>query len=704
MKNKFSIYLLFAGLFSAGAQEKNKDSVAVNGLKEVVVTAQFEPQSLKKSIHNVRVITAADIKNLAANTLGDVLNQYLNITVRPSSSSGRSTVSMFGLDAGYFKVLVDNVPLVNEGGLGNNTDLSQINLNDIEQIEIIEGSMGVTHGANAVSGILNIITKKSSEYKWNISATTQEETVGNEFAFFDEGKHIQNLKIAHNINENWFVSVGGNHNDFQGYLGDEQGKNYSFNDGTRGYTWLPKEQWQGNALLSYKKNNFRAFYKFEILKEKIDFYDSSVQSLFNSEYGSYKGADDERYFTDRFYHHLNVVGKLFSQLNYNVSLSHQYQKREVETFNYNITYDLESNNEKQKDQSMEVFYSIGTLSNFFKEKKFDLQLGYEAVKNNGFSIVSGENQTEEAVRKEIDNIDFFAVSEIKINDKFSIRPGGRYSIQSLFENQYALSLGTRYLLPKNFETRISFGKSFRTPTFEELYSRNIFDGHYFVGNENLTPEKSTSYEASIKKQTSFKNNVTLSNSLMVSFTDVSDRITQAYIGNQGATPMYEYINISKYNSINFSLTNQLKYGNWNFSLGFSLTGISRLIDNLEYAATDDKYLYNFNINNSISYTIPKWETTFSAYYKYTGKTQIYAESGDGYVLSDIEPYSWLDVSARKLFWKKKIEATIGARNLFNIKSVNQSNLNQGVAHAQSSQMLLAYGRSYFIKLTYNLNF
>ena len=126
-------------------------------------------------------------------------------------------------------------------------------------------------------------------------------------------------------------------------------------------------------------------------------------------------------------------------------------------------------------------------------------------------------------------------------------------------------LGTRYLLPKNFETRISFGKSFRTPTFEELYSRNIFDGHYFVGNENLTPEKSTSYEASIKKQTSFKNNVTLSNSLMVSFTDVSDRITQAYIGNQGATPMYEYINISKYNSINFSLTNQLKYGNWNFS-------------------------------------------------------------------------------------------------------------------------------------------
>ena len=79
------------------------------------------------------VITQADIQNLAANNLADVLNQYLNIMATPNSKTGRSTVSMFGLDAQYFKILVDNVPLANEGGLGNNTDLSQINLNDIEK-------------------------------------------------------------------------------------------------------------------------------------------------------------------------------------------------------------------------------------------------------------------------------------------------------------------------------------------------------------------------------------------------------------------------------------------------------------------------------------------------------------------------------------------------------------------------------------------
>ena len=318
--------------FSAFSQEKFQDTTSTSQLEEVVVTGQFEPQSINKSVFNVKVITSQDIQNLAANNLGDVLNQYLNITVRPSGSDGRSTVSLFGLDAQYFKILVDNVPLVNEAGLGNNIDLSQINLNDIEQIEIIEGSMGVTHGANAVSGILNIITKKNSTHKWSIFATAQEETVNNEFALFDKGRHIQSLKVSHKLSENWFVSLGGNRNDFQGYLGEKEGPNHVENDGLRGYNWLPKEQINSNALISYSKDDFRIFYKFEYLDEKVEFFNSVVQSGFNTQLGSYRYSDDKRYFTDRYYHHLNGVGKLFSKLHYNVSVSHQKQARNVEDF------------------------------------------------------------------------------------------------------------------------------------------------------------------------------------------------------------------------------------------------------------------------------------------------------------------------------------------------------------------------------------
>lgn len=700
---KIIAILFFACASSSWAQAI--DTTKTIDLKDVVVTGQFEPQSLKKSVHNVRVITSQDIKNLAANNLGDVLNQYLNITVRPSSSTGRSTVSMFGLDAQYFKILVDNIPLVNEAGFGNNVDLSQINLNDIERIEIIEGSMGVTHGANAVSGILNIITKKSNTNKWAISTTLQEETVGDEYELFDQGNRFQNLKISHNLSNNWFASVGVNRNDFQGYLNNLKGKNHDENNGLRGHRRLPKELWNSSALINYRKGNFQAFYKFENMNEQIDFYNRVVQSGFSSELGAYKYGDDIRYFTNRFFHHLNAVGKLFSKVNYNISLSHQLQERNVEKFRYNISARNEMNNNKFKDQSMEVLYSVGNFTNFFNHDKIDLQLGYELVRNSGFSLVEGENSTTKTIREQLDNYDVFAISEVKFSDNFSLRPGARYSFQSKFDNQYAISLGARQLFKHNLEMRASVGKSFRTPNFEELFTEIVFSGHYFVGNENLIPETSISYEASIKKRFSFGSDVTVSTNFIASFMDIKDRIDMALIGFDETTnnPMYQYININKYNMWNVSMNNQLEYNQWRFNLGASLVGISRLINDGEFTS-DDKYLYSFNLNSSISYNIEKWNTIASLYYKFTGKTQQFVAGQQGYTLSDIESYNWLDASIQKNFLNNKLELTIGARNLFNITDINQTNLNQGGGHSVSSQILLAYGTSYFTKLTYNLNF
>jgi outer membrane receptor for ferrienterochelin and colicins len=683
-----------------------KDSISVGGkLSEVVITAQFEPQSIKKSVFNVHVISKMDIHNLAATNLSDVLNQYLNSTVRPSGTSGRSTVSLFGLDAQYFKILVDNVPLVNEAGLGNNTDLSQINLSDVEQIEIVEGSMGVTYGANAVSGVLNIITKKSSQNKWNISASVQEETVGKEYSFFDQGRHIQSLKINHSINDHWFVSMGVNRNDFQGFLDDKKGKEYAETDFTRGYSWLPKEQLNGTVLLAYKKDNFRMFYKFEVLDEDVDYYNSTVQSGYNSQLGSYRYANDKRYLTNRYFHNLNATGKIVSKLNYNVSLSHQKQERNVADFKYYLYTQDETDNNTVRDQSMEVLYSSGTLSNFFNTKIVDLQLGYEIVNNNGFSLVQEANNSIVPIRKRLDNYDFFASSEINISQRLAVRPGIRFSSQSQFDNQYASSLGFRYSFDKGIDYRISYGKSFRTPNFNELYSKQIFDGHFFTGNENLIPEQSTSYETSVKKISYFNSGLQLSNMVTGSFLNVDDRIDMALIGFNEDTgnPMYQYINVSKYQMWNVSTVNQFQKGNFNFNLGASFIGVSQEIDNQVFAS-DDRFLYSFNLNSSLSYTFPKWETTFSAYYKYSGKTQQFVEGNAEYVISEIGDSNWLDASIRKSFFNTKVEAIIGARNLFDVTNLLQSGSNSEAAHVSSSNVMLAYGRSYFIKLTYNLNF
>src|SRR5690606_1946550 len=127
---RFTFLLLSVGI---GLAQPAQDSIT-EAIPEIVVTGQFEPQSVKKSVFNVRVISSKDIKQLAANNLSDVLNQYLNINIRPDSQTGRSTVSLLGLDGQYFKVLMDNVPMVSDNGLGNNIDLTQINLDQVERI------------------------------------------------------------------------------------------------------------------------------------------------------------------------------------------------------------------------------------------------------------------------------------------------------------------------------------------------------------------------------------------------------------------------------------------------------------------------------------------------------------------------------------------------------------------------------------------
>ncbi|MDO4881068.1 MAG: TonB-dependent receptor [Capnocytophaga sp.] len=697
---KFALFfsVLFLGTQNIVAQKDTLNTKKIIKLDEVVVSAQIEPQSVKKSIKNVQVISQQQIKNLGATNLGDVLNQYINITVVPDVNSGGSTVSLFGLDGSYFKILVDNVPLVNENGFGNNTDLSQINLDDIERIEIIEGSMGVTHGANAVSGILNIITKRKANNKWDILYSAQEESIGKEYNFTDKGRHIQSVKISHNLTENWMITAGTVRNKNNGFFDDFGGKNVLSDTQKRGYKFLPRTNIQTNALLNYKKNNFNAFYKFELMNQDVSFFNRNVQSGYGQAYGAYKYGNDRRLYYDRQFHHLNFNGTSF--INYNLSFSYQKQTREEEKFRYIINHRKEINNERKKAESMQVFYSKGDFAKSFYDKKLALSLGYEITLNNGFAIVSAPQNRTKEINANLDNYDAFLVSEYHFTDNFSISAGGRYSWQSLFENQNSLSFGTRYLLPYNIEWRASLGKSFRTPSFEELYSEVIFSNHYVVGNPDLLPENSLSLDTSFKKTTSFANGTMLKNQISLSRNRIKDWITRVRTGTEGGTPIYKNINVSEYKYINLATTNNVLIHNFDINLGASFTWSSQLIDTYQYQ-TDDRVFLNVAANLGVTYKIPKWDASVSAYYKWKGKTQEWVTLFDNYAFGNIDTYDWLDVSAKKTFFNKNLELILGVRNVLNIIDVRTSLDMLGREYIRNTP--LGNGRTFFVKLAYNLN-
>src|SRR5690606_33200166 len=196
---------------------------------------------------------------------------------------------------------------------------------------------------------------------------------------------------------------------------------------------------------------------------------------------------------------------------------------------------------------------------------------------------------------------------------------------------------------------------YRTPNFDELYTRNIFDGHYFIGNENLTPEKSWSFEVSVKK-TSYINQSKFSNQIMLSANNIKDLITNAHVRDLGATPVYENINISKYNSLNISTTNFYTINNFDLCLGGSFIWISQLIDTGNNKTPND-LLFTYNLNASVSYFIPFLNTNVAAYYKYTSVMPTWVMSNDGYVISNQDAYHFLDASARKKFFKESLEVS-----------------------------------------------
>jgi len=708
-KNKFAFYFFIFLSHIGFTQNIEQDTTKVEKLNEIVITGQYNPQSIKKSVHNVIVIKRDQIENQAANNLADLLNFNLNLTVIPNSQTGRSTISFFGLNSEYFNILVDNIPLVSDNGVGNNIDLTQINLDDIERIEIVEGAMGVEYGANAVSGVINIITKKSIDSDWKLQATLQEETVNNEYAWFDKGRHIQALNIGHNFNDNWFAKIGFNRNQFAGFWDNKEGKDHYQNDGLRGYEWLPKTQFTSNAFLNYNSEAFNLNYKFEYFNETLNFYGETVRPNIDTQtQTSNPSATDKIYTTNRFVNNLNINGHLNSGANYNASFSYQQQERDLSEFNYYILTEEKTDQTDKTYQSSKVLYSKGRINNLIKRDNFNFELGYEVRYIEGYDTQATGEYTQGDKTNSQTNIALFGSAEYDFSNAFSIRPGIRYEHNSMFDSKVTTSLTARYLMKHGFELRANVGTSYRTPNFEELYYYFVDSNHDVRGNENLDPENGFTAFVNLKKR-SWINDISLLNTLKLSYVDVQDKIDIAIVNT---LPLqYQFINIDAYKLWGLTSENALKTDRWTFKLGATLQGISR-INNNEPNAKDD-FLYSYQLNTSSTYHLKEWDTFITLLLKYQGSQEQYAATGDTddlgnniYEKQTTDGYGWLDASIKKSFFNNKLTTTLGARNLLDITNVNvESSNSSGAIHASGNQsLLLGYGRSFYLKLTYNLNF
>ncbi|HMU73174.1 MAG TPA: TonB-dependent receptor plug domain-containing protein, partial [Ferruginibacter sp.] len=235
--------LCTATMINAQNKLTNDTSWYSKDLSEVVVTGQYKPQTVKKSVYQVRIINSERIKLSGATTVQQVLNNQVGFRFSNDNTLGTTDVQLMGMSGRNVKILLDGVPMVDRGD--TRESLNQVDINSIERIEIVEGPMSVIFGSDALAGVINIITKKHVKDDLSVSANIQEETAGTEYHPFNyKGVHMQNLNLAYK-KSNWTLSVGGTHNDFNGYGGDAYGRNKS---------WKPREQWLGNARIGYRNS------------------------------------------------------------------------------------------------------------------------------------------------------------------------------------------------------------------------------------------------------------------------------------------------------------------------------------------------------------------------------------------------------------------------------------------------------------------
>lgn len=147
--------LLGLGPAAARAQEPPE----TRKMEPVVVTATTVETPASELGAAVNVITEEDFQTYHYDTVQDALRSVPGVDVRQSGSLGKLTeISIRGADPNKVQVLVDGVRVSSPTAGG--VDFSDIPPDLIERVEIIRGPQSTLYGADAIGGVINIITKK----------------------------------------------------------------------------------------------------------------------------------------------------------------------------------------------------------------------------------------------------------------------------------------------------------------------------------------------------------------------------------------------------------------------------------------------------------------------------------------------------------------------------------------------------------------
>ncbi len=641
------------------------------GLSEVVVTAQFTPQRVDKSIYKVNVISSLQIEEKAAQNLQELLSTELSIRSTQDNILG-SGLSIQGLSGENVKILIDGVPVI--GRQNGIIDMSQINLSNVDHVEIVEGPMSVIYGSNALAGAVNLITKENIKSRYMGRVNTYYETVG-----------VYNVDAGISLRKNKNVfSFDGGRNFFGGFTLDNS---------KRSPLWKPREQYTAGA--SYQYNNDK-------LKVKIE------GNLFNEQLRSpgdlspdfnFEKAFDEYHFTRRYDLKSDGLWKRSGEsgsFNYLVAYStYQKIKRTYLKDMVDLTKILAADPEKQDTATINAVLLRGYYSNA-PGHKINYQAGYD------INLEMGTGKRMNGDKSIYDYAAFFSMRYDPLSN-LSFQPGVRAIYNTRYKAPLVWSLNMKWDPLQKLQFRASAGQGFRSPSLKELYLDFRDTNHNVTGNENLKSENSFNLNGSATYLLEFvKSSFTFN--AKTYYNKIKNKIDLLYDPTDPTGA--RYMNIPGNNFVTKGASMDIQYRlhpRFTLNTGIDFNAKSKL-DDLSKFSWSDSFV------SSINYKNLKYKFNLAVFYKYTGVYKDYRGEFDlnnqlGSIKEEyMRDYSMMDITLGRPFFKNSITIATGIKNLFNVTSVYSLGGGSSVHGSDNStESSVGWGRTFFFKINYLFN-
>ncbi len=643
-------------------------------LETFVVTAEYEKTTKEKAVNKIKVIDREKIEAIGAVNLRDVLVNENNIRLSQDNVLG-SFMSLQGISGQNVKILIDGIPII--GRLNGGIDVSQINLNDIERIEIVEGPLSVNYGTDALAGTINLISKKKSKDGFSFDVNSYYETVG---------QYNLDGNISYKFNNSQLKFSGGR-NFFDGWNPSDpfiQFPKSRLADTSRAKQWNPKEQLFSKIAYSYVKDSVS-------IRSYFNYFDEQITNRGYPKAPYYESAFDDYYNTWRKDVGIDFSKQLSSGGELRIIAAYNHYKRIKNTFIKDLTTLEQQITPSQDDQDttkFDLLVSRGTISKV--KGKFNYQLGYDVNLESSLG-----RRIEGDVQRQSDLAIFGSAQWLPV-DGLVIKPALRLAYNTSYQAPPIPSLNIKYSF-SNFNLRGSYAKGFRAPSLKELYFYFVDINHNIVGNTDLIQEQSDNFIVDAVWKKVYENYVVTIDAGGF-FNDITNLITLAQ--SEQNPQQYTYVNIGKFKTLGGQVNSSIKFDNLKLNLGFVHVG---RYNNLSENFSVPSFSFSPEIRSNIIYNWTKYKLRFSAFYKYTGSATGFFVNGNNDVSeSFLASYSMLDANISKSFNEKSIQLTLGVKNILNVQSVNNAGPS-GVHSTGAGQVPMSWGRSIFTSIKYNFN-